>query len=155
MKEIKKNHYVDTIIFSIDMIIRTLKSELKQKIDNLNIGITGEQFIVLDTICCLKDVYQQKLSDVIMKDKSNRTRILRVLEDKELISREVGNVNNRLVYFLRTTEQGRKIVQDNMPKIKEFITEIFENIEDEEIELLRSLSGKFQKDLSNISDSIR
>lgn len=155
MKEIKKNHYVDTIIFSIDMILRTLKSELKQKIDNLNIGITGEQFIVLDTICSLKDVYQQKLSDIIMKDKSNMTRILRVLEDKELISREVGNVNNRLVYFLRTTEKGRKIVEDNMPKIKIFITEIFEHIEDEEIELLRKLSGKFQKDLSNIPDSIR
>lgn len=155
MKEIKANHYIDTVIYSVDMILRVLKSELKQKIDNLKIGITGEQFIVLDTICSCKDIYQQKLSDIIMKDKSNMTRILRVLEDKQLIQREVGNVNNRLVYFLRTTEKGQKIVDDNMPKIKVFITEIFENIEDEEIELLHKLSNKFQKDLSNISDSIR
>ena len=41
MKEIKVNHYVDTIIYSVDMILRLLKSELKQKIDNLKIGITG------------------------------------------------------------------------------------------------------------------
>ena len=155
MKEIKVNHYVDTIIYSVDMILRLLKSELKQKIDNLKIGITGEQFIVLDTICCYKDIYQQKLSDIIMKDKSNMTRILRVLEDKGLIKREVGNVNNRLVYFLKTTDKGQRIVDDNMPKIKVFITEIFENIADEEIELLHKLSGKFQKDLSNISDNIR
>ena len=155
MKEIKANHYVDTIIYSVGIILRVLKGELKQKIDNLKIGITGEQFIVLDTICCYKDIYQQKLSDIIMKDKSNMTRILRVLEEKGLIQRDVGNVNNRLVYFLRPTEKGQKIVEDNMPKIKIFITAIFENITDEEIELLHKLSTKFQKDLSNISDSIR
>lgn len=155
MKEIKANHYIDTVIYSVDMILRTLKSELKQKIDNLKINVTGEQFIVLDTICSFKDIYQQKLSEIIMKDKSNMTRILRVLENKKLITRESGNVNNRLVYFLRITEEGRKIVEETMPKIKIFITEIFENITDEEIELLHKLSGKFQTDLSNISDCIR
>jgi DNA-binding MarR family transcriptional regulator len=152
MKEIKANHYIDTVIYSVDMILRVLKSELKQKIDNLKIGITGEQFIVLDTICCYKDIYQQKLSEIVMKDKSNMTRILRVLEDKQLIKREIGSVNNRLVYFLRPTNTGKNVVEDNMPKIKVFITEIFENIEDEEIELLHKLSGKFQKDLSKLSD---
>ena len=155
MKEIKANHYVDTVIYSVDMIWRILKSELKQKIDNLKIGITGEQFIVLDTIYCHKDIYQQKLSEIIMKDKSNMTRILRVLADKQLIKREVGNVNNRLVYFLKTTDTGQKIVDENMPKIKVFITEIFENITDEEIDLLHKLSTKFQKDLSNIPNDIR
>jgi len=154
MKEIKANHYVDTVIYSVDMILRVLKSELKQKIDNLKIGITGEQFIVLDTICCYKDIYQQRLSEIVMKDKSNMTRILRVLEDKQLIKREVGNVNNRLVYFLHPTDKGKNVVEYNMPKIKVFITEIFENIEDEEIELLHKLSGKFQKDLSRFSDNI-
>ena len=155
MKEIKAKHYIETIIYSIDMILRVLKSELKQKIDNLNIDVTGEQFIVLDTIFSIKNIYQQKLSQIIMKDKSNMARILKVLEDKQLISKEVGNVNNRLVYFLHVTENGRKIVEDTMPKIKVFIMEIFENITDEEIELLHKLSKKFQTDLSNMSDTIR
>ena len=39
-----------------------------------------------------------------------------------------------------------------MPKIKQFITDIFENISDEEIDLLHVLSTKFQSDLSNIQD---
>ena len=155
MKEIKANHYIETVIYSVDMILRVLKNELKRKIDNLNIDVTGEQFIVLDTISSFKNIYQQKLSQIIMKDKSNMARILKVLEDKNLISKEVGNVNSRLVYFLKVTEEGRKIVEDNMPKIKVFITEIFENITDEEIELLHKLSKKFQTDLSNMSDAIR
>ena len=83
------------------------------------------------------------------------TLILKDLEEKGLILKEAGNVNNRLVYFLRVTDKGKRIVEENMPKIKVFITEIFENITDEEIELLHKLSKKFQTDLSNMPDSIR
>ena len=79
MKEIKVNHYVDTAIYSVDMIIRTLKSELKQKVDKLGMGITSEQFVVLDTIRCYDNIYQQTLSEILMKDKSNTTRIIKVL----------------------------------------------------------------------------
>lgn len=149
MKEIKAKHYVDTIIFSIDLIIKGLKSELKQKIDNLNIGITGEQFVVLDTIYCYPNIYQQKLSDILSKDKSNTTRILGVLEKKGYISKTVSKNKNRLVNLLNITEKGEKIIKNNMPNMKKFLTNVFENITDEEIDLLHTLSAKFQKDLSN------
>ena len=151
MIKINKEHYVDTVIYSIDKIIKGLKNELKNKLETLDIGITGEQFIVLDTICGTKNIYQQQLSEIIMKDKSNTNRILKILEQKGLITKEYGNVKNRLVYFLNPTKNGRKIVQDNMPKIKQFITDIFKNIDDSEIEILHKLSHKFQADLSDIS----
>lgn len=148
MLDIKKEHYKDTIIYSIDMIIRGLKTELKQKLDTLNLGITGEQFVVLDTISAFDNIYQQKLSKIIMKDKSNTNRILKVLEQKGLIEKVYGNVNNRLVYFLKVTDEGKKIVKSTIPKMKKFITEIFVDIDNEEIELLHKLSKKFQLDLS-------
>ena len=148
MINIEKDHYVDTIIYSIDRIIKGLKAELKHKLETLDIGITGEQFIVLDTICGTKNIYQQQLSDIIMKDKSNTNRILKILEEKGLVKKEYGNVNNRLVYFLKVTDEGRKIVEDNMPKIKQFITDIFQHIDNSEIETLHKLSHKFQDDLS-------
>jgi len=150
MIDIQKDHYVDTIIYSIDRIIKGLKIELKNKLETLNIGITGEQFIVLDTICGTPNIYQQQLSEIIMKDKSNTNRILKILEQKDLIYKEYGNVNNRLVYFLHPTDNGKKIVETNMPKIKQFITEIFKNIDNSEIDILHKLSNKFQADLSEI-----
>lgn len=152
MKEIRVDHYVDTAIYSVDIIIRTLKAALKQKVDKLGMGITGEQFVVLDTIRCYEDIYQQKLSEILMKDKSNTTRIIKVLEAKGLINREAGNLNNRLVYKLTITDKGKKLADDNMPKIKKMITDIFENITDEELDTLHSLSKKFQNDLLNISE---
>ena len=115
MKEIKPEHYVDTILYSIDIIIRNLKLDLKQKIDKLNVGITGEQFVVLDTISCYKNMYQQKLSDILMKDKSNTTRIIKVLTNKGLITRETGSINNRLVYILNVTDKGRELIKNNIP----------------------------------------
>lgn len=150
MLEIKKEHYVDTVIYSIDHILKEVKSQLRQKIDTLNIGITSEQFVVLDTISCNKDIYQQKLSEIIMKDKSNTNRILKVLEQKGLIRKEYGSVNNRLVYFLKITDEGQEIVTNTIPKMKEFITDIFKNINNDEIEILHKLSDKFQRDLSKI-----
>lgn len=147
MIEIKAKHYIDTIIYSIDKIIKSLKSELKQKVDSLNIGITGEQFVVLDTIACYPNIYQQKLSEILMKDKSNTTRILGVLEKEGLIERSVGKNGNRLVNLLNISQKGKMLVDENMPKIKEFITDIFEHITDDEIQLLHSLSTKFQTDL--------
>ncbi len=153
MIDIKAKHYIDTIIFSVDMIIKGLKNELKHKIDSLNIGITGEQFVVLDTIYCYPNIYQQKLADILSKDKSNTTRILRVLKNKGYISRTVGKNNNRTVNLLNITEDGKNLIKENMPNMKKFLTNVFENITDDEIALLHKLSTKFQKDLSNAIES--
>lgn len=149
MEIIKKNHYIDTTIYKADILIRTLKSELKAKVDNLNIGITSEQFIVLDTICASKDIYPQKLSEILMKDKSNTTRILKILEQKGLIKKEVSSTHNRLIYVLKPTTKGEKLISDNMPQIKMFITDIFKNITDNEIENLHKLADKLKIDLFN------
>lgn len=148
MKEIKLNHYVDTVIYSVDMIIKNLKIDLKHKIDKLDLGITGEQFVVLDTVAYYENMYPQRLSQILMKDKSNTTRMIKILTDKGLISKTAGKINNRLVYMLNITPEGKKLVDDNMPKIKKYITEIFENITEEEIELLHSMSKKFEKALT-------
>ena len=152
MLDIKPEHYIDTVIYSIDKIIKGLKTELKHRLESLNIGITAEQFVVLDTICSFKNIYQQQLSNIIMKDKSNTNRILKILEQKDLIAREYGKVNNRLVYFLHVTKEGKRIVEENIPKMKQFIAEIFKNIDNSEVDILHILSRKFQNDLAFIEN---
>lgn len=148
MKEIKFNHYVDTVIYSADMIIRNLKNELKHRIDKLDLGITGEQFVALDTVSYYENMYPQKLSEILQKDKSNTNRMIKVLADKGLLTKEVGKNNNRLVYILKVTDKGKKLVDENIPVMKKYITEIFENISDDEIELLHTMSTKFEKALA-------
>lgn len=152
MIKIDANHYTETIIYSIDIIIRSLKQQLGQKIDNLRKGITGEEFVVLDTIICNPNIYQQQLSEILLQDKSKTTRLIKTLEDKKLIKRDMGNCNNRLVYLLNVTPQGKKLIRDIKPIMKEFLVELFENITNDEIKLLHGLSKKFQDDLDSMLD---
>ena len=74
--------------------------------------------------------------------------MIKVLVDKGLLTKEVGKNNNRLVYILKVTDTGKKLVDENMPVIKKYLTEIFESISDEEIELLHTMSVKFEKALT-------
>lgn len=147
MKELKTNHYIDTVIFACDVILHNLKAALRTKLDALELGITSEQFVVLDTISCSPNIHQQELSDMLMKDKSNITRIIKILEEKKLIKKDAGNKNNRLVYILNITDSGQKIIDKAIPIMKEYLTDIFTNISDKEVDNLHEISKRLQKDL--------
>ena len=129
MKNLKPKHYIDTVVYSIDMIIKNIKAELRQKVDGLSMGITSEQFVVLDTISCNKNIYQQKLSEILYKDKSNTNRLISVLLEKGLITKE-------------------ELLDKYMPKAKEILRDICSNLSDEEVDNLHVLSKKFQRELN-------
>jgi len=148
MLSINLDHYVDTVIYSADKIIRNLKMVLRQKIESLDIGITSEQFLVLDTICCYPNIHQQKLSEIIMKDKSNTTRILKILETEGLIEKTAGKKDSRLVYFLNITPKGKKIIDENIPKLRDFIAQTCSILTDKEVDFLHEMSEKLEKGLS-------
>ena len=148
MKNLKPKHYVDTVIYSIDMIIKNIKAELRQRADELDMGITSGQFAVLDTISAYKGIYQQKLSAILYKDKSNTNRLISVLLERGLITKDVSKINNRLVNILNVSEKGQELLDKYMPQAKEIIRDICSNITDEEVDNLHMLSKKFQKDLN-------
>lgn len=148
MKNIRPEHYVDTVIHSIDIIIKNVKAELRLRADELDMGITSEQFVVLDTISANKDIYQQKLSDILYKDKSNTNRIVSVLLEKGLITKDVSSINNRLVNVLNISEKGQELIDKFMPQVKEIVRDICSNITDEDIDNLHVLSSKFEKILT-------
>ena len=148
MKNIRPEHYVDTVIHSIDIIIKNVKAELRQRADELDMGITSEQFVVLDTISANKDIYQQKLSEILYKDKSNTNRIISVLLEKDLITKDVSSINNRLVNVLNISKKGQELIDKFMPQAKEIVRDICSNITDEDVDNLHVLSSKFEKILT-------
>lgn len=143
--KVKAEHYTDTLIYSIDCILKNIKGDLNKYIASLNLGVTAEQFSVLDTIGRNNTVCQQEIADILFKDKSNVKRIIEILEKKELITKEVGRKNNRLVNFVSITESGKKLLEKGLPKIKSFIeNDLVKDITNDEIEILRSIAAKFK-----------
>lgn len=113
-----------------------MKSDMNQYINSLNLGITAEQFLVLDTIDSGNSICQQDVADLLGKDKSNIKRIVEILEQKELITRVAGKKNNRLVNYLVITDNGKRLIKENIDKVKKFMEKVFSVIsEDEELYL--------------------
>lgn len=138
---IKVNHYVDLLMFSIEQVIRGMKSDMNQYINSLNLGITAEQFLVLDTIDSGNNICQQDVADLLGKDKSNIKRIVEILEKKGLITRVAGKKNNRLVNYLVITDNGKRLIKENIDKVKKFMEKVFSVIsEDEELYLKQIVS---------------
>lgn len=149
MNRIKVNHYTDLLMYKIEQVIKSLKYDLNQYINNLNIGLTAEQLFVLDTISSENNACQQDIAEKLSKDKSNIKRIVEILENKGFITRKTGKKNNRLVNYLYITKSGKKVIDDNINKIKEYMEQLFSPISTEEEQILRDLVERLKKDISS------
>ena len=90
-----------------------------------------------------------ELAEKLSKDKSNIKRIVEILENKGFITRKTGKKNNRLVNYLYITKSGKKVIDDNIDKIKEYMEQLFSPISTEEEQILRDLVERLKKDISS------
>ncbi|MDD3593186.1 MAG: MarR family transcriptional regulator [Candidatus Gastranaerophilales bacterium] len=149
MEKIKVKHYTDTFIYSIEQTLKCFKLAAVQYFNSLNIGTTAEQFIVLDTIYCNDGICQRDLAKLMLKDKSNINRLINILEENKFTKRSIGRKQNRLVNQIFITPKGKKLIEDTMPQVKEFLLSLMEHISAKEIEQVHTLTEKFRKDLMN------
>jgi len=147
MKE-KEHTYAESIIYAMEQTVIYFKLKGAQFFNQLNIGVTIDQFIVLDSIYSNKDICQRDLSKIILKDRSNTGRILNILEENGFIERFVETKNNRLVKKIYITEQGKKIIENNQEKLRNGFLKVFEAISEEEFAALRKTLDKLKDTLS-------
>jgi len=144
MEKVRANHYTDSLIYSIDRILKNIKSDLNRYIMTLS-NITAEQYAVLDTICYSEKLCQQDAAKILFKDKSNIKRIVEILEKNNYIKRATGKKDNRLVNFLEATPAGKQLISENREKIKSHMERFFQDISNEEIQILRNIVHKLEK----------
>ncbi len=87
-------------------------------LNELGADITLEQFITLDAISGCNDLSQRDLAKILLKDRSNITRILNILEKKELIYRKLSKKGNRMVKVAGLTKKGEAVVDKYAEKMK-------------------------------------
>lgn len=92
---------------------RKLRNYFQKKLIDESIDITVEQWSVLAAINSSK-ITQSEIATRIGKDKTNVTRMIDLLEKKELIQR-VSNPNDRRSYYLGITDNGIKVVNRIIP----------------------------------------
>lgn len=140
--------FKEGIGYLIDKTAVYLKVYGSQFFNSKNFGITLEQFIALVALFENDNICQRDLSKLILKDRSNTSRILNILEEKGLIERAIDTKQKRLVKKVCLTQKGRNLILEIGPEIKEAYQKLIAGISDEEIKTLKNILEKLRNNLS-------
>lgn len=103
--------------------------------------LSSGQFGVLEAIYHLGPMHQGTLGEKLLQSKGNISTIITNLEDRGLVERRRDDEDRRYVN-VHLTDEGRALISDVFPEHARLITEVFEVLDDEEIEELSRLCKK-------------
>lgn len=117
MKEIIKEHFTDTIFYQIELTAKYCRLLGQQLFEKFNLGISLEEYSVLDVLTVNESLCQRDIAKLILKDRANTGKLLDVLAEKNFIVRELSVKNNRPVKLVKITNEGRAKVDEVEEKV--------------------------------------
>lgn len=117
-------------------------------LNKLGSGLTLEQFITLDAISSCKEICQRDLAKIVLKDRSNITRILKILEEKGLITREPSTREKRIVKLIKLTDEGQEIINKYSLSVKTDLEEFFSDFDKNDIKSFRNVLERIVSKIS-------
>jgi MarR family transcriptional regulator, transcriptional regulator for hemolysin len=126
---------------TVKNIIRFLSMNIK------NFDITPEQWTVLKRLSENDGINQKELAIKAEKDQPTVTRILDILERKELIIKK-KNKDDRRSFILFITDKGSAVKEELSPIIEEIWEEkILTGISEEDLEVYRNVLVKMNENI--------
>ncbi len=143
-----QNHFTNTIFYQIELTAKYCKLLGQQVFEKLNVGISPEEFSVLDTLSCNPYLCQRDLAKLILKDRANTGKLLDGLEKKGFVTRKLSIKNNRPVKIVEITDSGREKIENATEKIRPNFLLIQEKIKNSDIARIGDLLKDLRKILS-------
>lgn len=129
MKKFSFGRRIGTSIYNTGIVTRALSS---QTFAEMGFELTPEQFLILDLIIENGELYQRQIAEITLKDRANVSRIIKILEDKELITK-IEAAHGRRIYKILVTEKGIKLRNKIKPTAENLRRILGSNISEEEI----------------------
>lgn len=107
----------DVILFQVDLTSKVSKQRTQRDFDNLNLGITVEQWVILKIISESPSISQKELAQKSYRDPASITRTLDLLEKKDLLRRE-SMPENRRMHMIVLTNEGKQFIKKNMKLVQ-------------------------------------
>lgn len=127
---------------TVKNIIRFLTLQMKE------FDVTPEQWTVLRRLAEQDGISQKQLALKSEKDQPTLTRILDILERKELISKQ-KNKEDRRSFLIFITEKGMKANDDLSPFIEDLYEEtILKGIPEGDLEVYKSVLNQINKNMT-------
>lgn len=129
------------LIYKLNLLIKNNYQKQLKEFD-----ITTEQWQVLKSLYLNDQCNQKELAKICFKDQAALTRILDILEKKELVKREKSQ-NDRREFLIVLTSEGEELAEKTMALISEEIKRMYSGFTDEEENTLKSLLKKLVDNL--------
>lgn len=143
----KEKHYINTLYYQIEQTAKYCRNLGAQLFEKLNIGISVEEFVTLDTLSIHGEMCQRDLAKLILKDRPSTGRILNSLEEKRLINRFADTKNNRLIRKIVMTDNGKTILKQTSDALKVYLEKIPRMLSEEKIEEMKKNMRDFRESL--------
>ena len=124
-----------------------LKQYSAAMLKQYNVGLTPEQFLLIDLLWNQGPMSQQKMADMMQKDKNSITKLVDALEKKELVVRQKDKTDRRS-NLLVLTEKAEGLKLGAKEKGISILDNMLEGISEEELksflETLSKLTGNME-----------
>lgn len=118
MKTELHEHFTDTIFYQIELTAKYCKLLGQQVFEEFNLGISLDEYYILDVLTTSDSLCQRDIAKLILKDRANTGKLLDILANKNYITRELTVKNNRPVKLVRITEEGIQKVNEVAAKAR-------------------------------------
>ena len=142
------NKISDPTINAVCMVALYMKLNAIQIFRSHNFDVTPEQFGILWLLYENGCLYQRQLSQRLFKDRANITRMINILEKRELVCRK-EDAHNKRIHKIYLTEEGIKKVESIVPALKQIEKYVYNNISEEEKSTLIKILGKILVNLES------
>lgn len=136
----------DDIGFCTSTTSKLLRSTVTHSLKPFN--ITAEQWTVLKQLSFVEHLTQKALAEKADKDQATLTKILDLLEKRDLVKR-LPNPDDRRSYLIEITNEGRVLTEKVLPHVENLYTTIFEGISEEKLRSFVSVLQDIQLNVKN------
>lgn len=141
------------LIKEIAVYVNILNSRIKKRFfDDLQkngIDVTPEQYLVLDILWDNQPLSQQKIADMIQKDKNSVTKIIDSLEKKNLVSRMVDKKDRR-INIIELTKEGRDLEKIATEVAIKFMNDTIQDIDERDLDsfvkVMRQMKNNLERE---------
>ena len=105
-----KNIYTKPIGYLLERTTRVVKLNFHKCFKDMNIDITPEQWVVMDSLYQKNDQSQKNLANDSFKDAPTISRIINVLEKKNWVARKASAKDKRM-HLIHQTDEGKRITE--------------------------------------------
>lgn len=153
MADNELEHYTDSINYELEQTSRLMNMLTNQLFKKLELNISLDEYITLDTVSINAGICQRDLAKLILKDRANTGRILNELERKGFITRFIDTKNNRLVKKMGITETGLQELNSINNKIKTYLSGVTKRIPPEDMQRVQTVLKEFRFELEKVVET--